>query len=729
MTAAPAAAAALSRSRGLRHPGWYSLLLLPVLPLLAQLAGSPSDPGHLAVFAFLLIALGLALALGVPALLDHLGWRARKEAEQLRPAWIASLFLTQFCTLGGSEFSALANVVFGLTACLVAAHSFGVEFQQRTLGALLSQPVGRAHTWSLKSGVLAAALALHFLVLQLSNLAISGSTPFTDPSGLVLGAAVCAFLAWATTPAWTLLTRSLLAGLVFSISAPALGLALIIAFTGNNEPALAVLIALALAYAVAGYQVGRRHWLRCEATDTPLGENPTAFVGSWTWSRATPTAQGTASRTSQRPWRRLWAKELRLQCVTLGMALATLAIGTAAFLAPAATDLAGYLQGLTTIFAAITLLLGPATAIAEERRLGTLDAQVLQPVSLTTQAWIKLAGALTPALLTGLPLAFAYGLPANPTDLALPAAFCAVAFTLTFFASSVSTNALRALLLGLVLCALTGAVTGFTLDLLVPVSTRQVADSLARQLQENPAPWFAEAETHSPDAIARLWQQFASPNDPLASPLAGIALAALLIALPLALARRNLAHPAHAPHRSLRQSTLLILSLLFLGASIALVLTVRAHRYARTRTILEAWEHLRLEEKLSPAQSNLRRHMLKAEVSSIPGIQLRFRTFDSPPTHRSRATPSATPDTDTSTPPAPRWVSRWVGFPLSTDDRTAILEHADIPDALRDALRREAHPDADPSTLPSGRPAGPWPPQTELPVHFLRRYGLPNPGR
>lgn len=699
---------ALALPRGLRHPAWYAPLLLPILPLLAGLgqADTFGYPGESVLRASLLLVLGMVCALFVPSVLDRLGWTVRKEAEQLRPAWLVSLFVAQACAFAvDSRFTGPPELIFGMTTALVASFAFGAEFQQRTLPALLAQPIGRRHIWSTKMGVLGAALASSLAVFLISGpQAASGPLPGDAPE-VALGTVAFVLLAWATTPAWTLFTRGILAGLVFSFAAPIVLLALFTAFA-DQAPETGILLVLGTVYGIAVHLAGRRAWLRLEAPDAPAGEATGTIVIPWARLRSRA-----ARFKTRNPVGRLFAKELHLQSVT--WITAALAIGLATFsamLEGSRPDTAAFLRGAGGLLAAMTLLLGAAIAVAEERRLGTLDLQVLVPIPPHRLWWIKVAAAGLPAL-PALTVAFlAISSPPYEWDIALQIVGIALpAFIVGIYASTLAANALRALLLGMVLSGMTWFLSVAFVGLIIPQTAHHTALAVHQSLEADSAYWLDLASRAAPDAPTRSESLVRLTETQALGALVAIPLALALGVLELA--RRNFARPVHAPTRAGRQLAGLAAVLVLTGLGMTLITGVVVRHVARQENLDEAIRHRQLDARLSPAERDLRQTILRVSVSGLPGVMVRTRTF------RAGA--------DVTAPQEPYWAQVHYALPLTPSDRTRLVEHGDLPDELRDALRREANPDVPPDTLPKGKPPGPWPSDraTTYPGFSPRRFG------
>ena len=113
-------------------------------------------------------------------------------------------------------------VLFYVGACaLLGALSIGQEFTDRTLAGLLAQPAARSSVLLHKLGVVAAMLlALGGLAWAygLTPLAVARAWPEISPTGRVLVTVLPVLGGVLLTPCLTLLTRSALAGCVFTIA-------------------------------------------------------------------------------------------------------------------------------------------------------------------------------------------------------------------------------------------------------------------------------------------------------------------------------------------------------------------------------------------------------------------------------------------------------------------------------------------------------------------------------
>ena len=112
----------------------------------------------------------------------------------------------------------LLGFAFGSVA--LGAQSFGHEYTHRTLGLLLSQPIDRRRLFLYKVAVLSVMLVTltATTLVMYHELLRRAASPHTEPAMLVLAAACGLFVA----PCLTMLCRSTLAGVVFTIAIPGL---------------------------------------------------------------------------------------------------------------------------------------------------------------------------------------------------------------------------------------------------------------------------------------------------------------------------------------------------------------------------------------------------------------------------------------------------------------------------------------------------------------------------
>ena len=389
-----------------------------------------------------------------------------------------------------SVFAALAYTL----ACLwICANAFGSEFEHRTAGQLLVQPRSRGDLYREKLGVAGGIAGTAAVIFFLTTSQSMAGDLHTLP--LILGTLI---LGLASAPFFTLISRSTLAGFVFTLAAP-MALYLILQTLLNvyharvypdlvdrSREEKALLWAGGVIYLGATTLASWRVFKRLEWREGGAGGGSTpglyAVTGAWDrwigrrWLGQAATAQ-------------LIRKELRLHvvpwlvagilvglwglCLFVRKWAPESELGVAAANPSTVTLLAG-------IFGAFVVLVTGACAIAEERVLGTLEWQWTQPISMARQWRIKVGIATALALTLGLilPAALVWlGFDAEALDTAFgqpdwqPIAVytlsMAALFAASIYASSVSQSSMKAVALTPVLLAslwAVGILTFFAVD-------------------------------------------------------------------------------------------------------------------------------------------------------------------------------------------------------------------------------------------------------------------------
>ena len=299
----------------------------------------------------------------------------------------------------------LLGYAFGTVA--LGAQSFGHEYSYRTLALLLSLPADRRRLYFYKLVVLAAMLATLAAVtlLLFRDILNLGYRPHTEPSMLVLAAACGLFIA----PFLTLVCRSTLAGIVFSIAIPGL-------LAAGADIAGGLLYGIDNAAAIDQFKLAvfwRGMFLICSAS---------AVGGWWMFMRLEAIeghshvqipallkrepAASALTRRRHHPIAALVRKDLRLQ----QMAFVVVAIYVVLWVALAWYD-RRVLSAPTRLLIPLTLLYGGSLVIligslasAEERQLGTLEWQTLLPSPAWQQWAVKVIVTFGLALLLGVGL-------------------------------------------------------------------------------------------------------------------------------------------------------------------------------------------------------------------------------------------------------------------------------------------------------------------------------------
>jgi hypothetical protein len=355
-------------------------------------------------------------------------------------------------------------------ACLwICANAFGSEFEHRTMGQLLVQPRSRGRIYLEKLGVAGGIAGTAAVIFFLTP---SGSGVTGDPQILLL------ILGLASAPFFTLISRSTLAGFVFTLAVPlALNLILqtvldvyharvypdLLNESGEEQGVLWVGGILYLATtAFAGWRVFRRLEWREGGAGGGSAPGLHALTGAWDqwigrrWRGQHPTSQ-------------LIRKELRLHVVPWLVAgilvgLWVLSLVIRKWAPESEWGVAAANPSTVTLFAGVVgafiFLVTGASAIAEERVLGTLEWQSTQPISMARQWRIKVGVATVLALTLGLilPAALVWlGFDTNALDttfsqpdwqpIAAYAVALAAVFATSLYASSVSQSSMKAVAL------------------------------------------------------------------------------------------------------------------------------------------------------------------------------------------------------------------------------------------------------------------------------------------
>jgi hypothetical protein len=382
-----------------------------------------------------------------------------------------------------------ANVAHALACLWLCANAFGSEFEHRTVAQWLVQPRSRGELYREKLGVaggIAGGTAVIFYLTTSWSIA-------SDPQFLasILGPLI---LGLASAPFFTLISRSTLAGFVFTLTVP-MALYLILqtlldVYHARVYPDLlyrsseeqGVLWVGGVIYLGAMALAGWRVFKRLEWREGGAGGSSTlglyALTGAWDrwigrrWLGQPSTAQ-------------LIRKELRLNVVPWliagiligfwGLSLLIRKWAPESELGVAASN-----PYTVTLYAGILgvfiFLVTGASAIAEERVLGTLEWQWTQPIPMARQWRIKVGVATALALTLGLVLPAALvwlGFDAEALDTAFgqpdwePIAAYAAAlvalFATSLYASSVSQSSMKAVALTPMLLASLWAVGALTI--------------------------------------------------------------------------------------------------------------------------------------------------------------------------------------------------------------------------------------------------------------------------
>ena len=346
-----------------------------------------------------------------------------KEIQALLPIWLASLLAMGAAgVLGNKKVYAFGVLAYFLGSVALGAQSMGHEYTNRTLTLLLSQPVSRRRLFLVKLGVLAPMLLMLAVVawavlFNSRDLHFGRDWAANPPGTTVLMLAVLCGVCLA--PWFTMVCRSTLAGVIFTICTPGMASILSAVLTvvqfGNTGMPGATRFELAVfrwsvlgCCAVAGV-LNWRMFSRLEAIDGPHPE-----VRLPSWLRGRTSAIDAASLPPARSRYAYWLlvkKELRLQQMTFVVAgIYLLMCAAMLFIRSAVPGFFGRAIGpITILYSGLLAVLIGSLASAEERQFGTLEWQVLMPMATWKQWAVKLGTVLGVALLllVGLPVLLA----------------------------------------------------------------------------------------------------------------------------------------------------------------------------------------------------------------------------------------------------------------------------------------------------------------------------------
>lgn len=312
-----------------------------------------------------------------------------KEVHLLLPAWFAAMLLAIVPVWllpydphynVTPDRSPLYICAFLLGMVMLALSSFGREFGMRTFPLLLSLPSERPRAWRTKTMVLACAIITVFLAWALSSLHRIETERWVEK--MAGGAAAAAALV-AGGLCMTLLVRQIAGAIWLTILVPA-AILMIMDLAGAPDW---IQYPLLFAYAVAAFLLARWQFLNAQEVGWTGG---TVALPGW---RTHGVAQ--AVLRSRRPLAALLWKEIRLQQAGLlgmaGLLLVHLAVvAVRKFAGNALSDGSRTaLEVFGGVWFLVPLMIG-GVSIAEDRKLGTMQAQLALPVSLRVQFIMKL---------------------------------------------------------------------------------------------------------------------------------------------------------------------------------------------------------------------------------------------------------------------------------------------------------------------------------------------------
>lgn len=336
----------------------------------------------------------------------------KKEIRLLLPNFLFAGVLALAGLFFQNNTSSLLDGILAFTcfvlcpaaAVMLVLSPFGGEVSAGTFANLLAQPVPRLKIWETKIALLTVALvALTFLWTACFALQTSiTQTSLAPRNTLDLVSAVIPFgLAIFSGGLWTvLLLRQVAAAFWFTLLVPGAILTVLAAVFGEHDANFfqGVVVTSMGLYSLAGFFFARRLFLRAQDLQWSGGTIVMPEIGKSKYA---------GERRVWRPCAALWRKELMLHqshfvvaFVLLVLHLGVLAVRHFADLSNS-KDIKFILEVFWGLWLALPFLVG-CTAVAEERKLGTLDSQLVLPAKRRAQFLIKFVVAIGLSLIFGM---------------------------------------------------------------------------------------------------------------------------------------------------------------------------------------------------------------------------------------------------------------------------------------------------------------------------------------
>jgi ABC-type transport system involved in multi-copper enzyme maturation permease subunit len=391
----------------------------------------------------------------------------RKEVRLLLPNFLVALLLSFSVWLMPNHTNSQDSwrtflTIFPFLLCpamvvMLALDSFGREISGGTLTHLLAQPIPRHSIWWTKVLLLAGALLIVLTVWAVSfrfhfwnQMAVPERSAWKDT--MLLAPALFALVAFSGGLWSVLLLRQVAAAFWFTLIVPSAILLLVMKVT-DWDPALfrSTLIGALIFYSVAGFFFARRLFLQAQDLKPSSGEIALPRWRAWNWRLAS-----VDDRRRWRPRAALWRKEFQLhqsQFVLAGVLLLLHLVVIAARRvvdANSSPALDFVLLTFWVLWLFMPLLVG-CTAVAEERKLGTLEGQLCLPATRRRQFIIKFVSTLMLSVLFGalMPLLLERGLISPDVPPLQLAGLAALIGAMAFYASTLARNTLQSLAPGM----------------------------------------------------------------------------------------------------------------------------------------------------------------------------------------------------------------------------------------------------------------------------------------
>ncbi len=386
----------------------------------------------------------------------------RKETRLLLPAWIAALVVAAMPVWWWRHSEGALLVFFGAVILALALSPFGEEMSCGTFGLLLVQPEERQRFWRIKTGLLAVALvsAWTLLALCLWSAQVYGN----DLAELLKMSALMTLLAFSGGLWSTLLLRDILASFFCACLVPTVICAAILATVGHwvdpeSHRFSTILYCVLAAYAAAAFLWARRLFLGAQEVAWSGGQISLTAVRGVSLRWLAFEFKGRQNR-----WTALVKKELQLQEATMVLipllALLYLAALAIYYFAPKWLGKELSFEAVPSIWLATVPLVIGCVAVAEERRLNTLEGLLCLPICKRNQFAVKLAVAMVLGIVLGGVIPWVLldmgGMRANDFGLQKAMEVAALITGVAFYASTMSRGLLQALSTALCIPVLMG---------------------------------------------------------------------------------------------------------------------------------------------------------------------------------------------------------------------------------------------------------------------------------
>lgn len=407
--------------------------------------------------------------------------RIVKEIRPLLPAFALTLCgLIIALILWNAQLGYWGLVISAFGCILMGVTTFGDEFSNRTMPMLLSQPFSRQNIWREKLTVLAAAIGI-LLGAALICLYLVTRVFVPDVVEAIVILILFCLGVFCTTPCWTLQYKSVPIAAAVSVGPPialeSMAVWILSYVPALNRPAqAAVLLLPQLAYFFACYRWGRATFLNLQALDAQAQD--IALPARMEQALVRPFKSVIPQFTG--PWSSLINKELHLQKVIFLLAVLFCIMVPVEYVIWKLTTwetgkeiAVGILGATFVIFVILVPLITGAGCVAEEKNWKIHEWHLTLPPSKLKQWCVKVLIALAITLLLGILLPAIFLAISNywHEDFAFAALFSFSAACLGIFASSVSTNTMRAIILTLILIIL-GIAVGVSANAAVDPGTR-----------------------------------------------------------------------------------------------------------------------------------------------------------------------------------------------------------------------------------------------------------------